>query len=373
MKGKNVNISNIEESIKYDYNEVRNSFNDIKNNNNKTDKIISFTGLLFRFLLKLIIIIIGLGVIIFGFISLINFVASLFNSGLVFPNIHFNISPVIFENLNNPLIAVLFFFILAIPVLLCIFIITKIIFRYKSNNTLIIIGSLLVWFFSIIALTITLPTTFLSSVLTNKNNYVTSFNKNHKTSVEYSSNKIISKDTLFITVNKNKFDLSDYEKEGRKFINIEDNVPAVIGIPKLIVEKSYSDKIILTIRKKLKNSNWDRHKNKSDDIEYNYEIKDSLLVLNEMFIDYYGESEEHYVDIILKVPVGKYIIFEPETNRMLDEDFSIINTNDSITELNNEMRSVIDNYTVLNKSNIINNMLIMTENGLNLNKKRNGL
>ncbi len=168
MKGKEATISNIEKSIKEEVNEVGESYNKFMNSKNERgeSRVESFGNVVASVLkvaLRVLVLLLGAVLIIGGIASLIGFVTSIaighsfmhggpWNFGW---DSDVNMTGLL-EHFVSPgaytvsLIAISV--LIGIPILLILFIGTKLLFRYKTNNKLIGLGTFGLWLAALIAL-----------------------------------------------------------------------------------------------------------------------------------------------------------------------------------------------------------------------------
>ena len=158
MRGKEANISNIEKTIKEEVNEVGASYNKFINTptgekgQTRRERFGDMVTSIFRVVLRIVVLIFGAALIICGIASLIGFVTtmtighSIFNGGPWNFGGHSDIDmSALLNNFVSPgahIISVIAISLLVgIPILLLLFIGTKLLFRYKTNNRLIGLGT----------------------------------------------------------------------------------------------------------------------------------------------------------------------------------------------------------------------------------------
>ncbi len=167
MRGQEATVKNIEKSIKEEVKEVKESYKKFKESDtySKGKKSVEAGGdvvyNIFKVLLKVFVIIVGVVLLLSGFFGLLGLISSMvighsFLSGwpMVWsPEIYM---PDFLGHLVEPGTVtwgmILAGIIAGIPMLAMLYIGTKLVFRYKSNNTAIGLGMVGIWFVALIAL-----------------------------------------------------------------------------------------------------------------------------------------------------------------------------------------------------------------------------
>jgi len=157
MRGEDVNIDNIKKTIKDEFQDVKKNYQKFRNSpsyergRDKINEAGSVLGSVLRVILKVIVIIIGVALIIGGLLTIIGLVGSLFISNTflgivpwgshVVPNFfHFYVGT---DTLNWLMISVAA--LVGIPLLALIYLGTKLVFRYKSNNAAVGLSAFALW------------------------------------------------------------------------------------------------------------------------------------------------------------------------------------------------------------------------------------
>ncbi|MDD2305144.1 MAG: PspC domain-containing protein [Prolixibacteraceae bacterium] len=313
MRGKEATISNIEKSIKEEVNEVGESYNKFANAKNEkgVSRIDSFgevVGSVLRVVLRVIVLIFGAVLIIGGIASLIGFIASMaignsfmhggpwnFGSG---SNVDMS---ALLNNFVSPgayAISLIAISILAgIPILLILFIGTKLLFRYKTNNRMIGLGAFGLWLAALIVLTVVAV------------NQVSNFGKQTSQTVtqkvECTQCKTLyleTADDLYESLIDNEISLD------RMKIATVNGKDKLLGHPRFTIEKSSSGEYLLLIKKQSRGSSTVDAQKNVEEIEYNFVQKDSTL----RFDPYYMLKDEarwrnQEIFLTLKVPEGKSV------------------------------------------------------------------
>lgn len=334
MKGQEPTVSNIEKSIKEEVKDVKESYNRFRNSatyEKGRDQMGRFGDVaynVFRVLLRIVIIAAGVLLIIFAFIGLIGFVTSMVIGQSIFhsvpwfhgvgPNFHmpdivnFFIAPGSMTILMTA-IAIL----IAIPLFGILFAGTKMVFRFKSNNKVIFLSSLVIWFVALI----TVVVVSVSQI------------KDYSKEITISQNQVIGCQnckTLYLEVEEDPYTYrsSHYNVDLERMRVVSgDNGPVLIGEPRLDIEESNSGEFVILIRKKSKGSDAENAKENVENIVYNFSQKDSVVT----FDPYYRLKDherwlDQEVDITVKVPKGKSVYLGERMERIIYDIENVSNT-----------------------------------------------
>lgn len=333
MRGEEATVSNIEKSIKEEVKEVKASFQRFKDSDTYEkgkDGVSRFGDLVYNVLrvsVKILVIIVGALLILTGFLGLLGFISTMlighsvlgnasWISGLG-PEIHM---PGFFDHfvssgsLTVAIIAIVL--LVAIPMMAILFIGTKMIFRYKTNNKIIGLASVGIWL-------VALFTLIFVSV-----GQIDNFSKKTSTTV---SNKIECQDckSLILELGNDKYEsFTDFEMDldRMKMIKV-DGDEILLGDPRLDIEKSNSDQFAIVIKKKARGKNQDEAQKNTEMIVYNFQQKDSVIT----FDPYYtlgdeGKWRNQEVDVVVKVPVGKTVYLDKNLVRVIYDIENVDNT-----------------------------------------------
>ncbi|NQU51387.1 MAG: PspC domain-containing protein [Bacteroidetes bacterium] len=334
MRGQEATVKNIEKSIKEEVAEVKESYKKFKESDtySKGKRGVESAGdvtyNIFKVLLKVTVVIIGVILIISGFFGLLGFVSSMvighsFVEGWPMiwgPEIHVN---GIFNHFVEPgtvtfgMIGI--GFLVGIPLLAMLFIGTKLVFRYKTNNTAIGLSMVGIWLISLVALIVVSA----SQV------------GNYKNRSSITDNQTISCDscqTLYLKLAEDKYEdyaELDFDINAFKMMVVDGN-EVMLGQPTLDVVKSGSDNFTIVIKKSARGNSRENAKETAEEIIYNYVLTDSTLLLDPYFLlDENGKWRDQDVDIIIKVPKGKAIYLGEETVEIIHDIENTSNTWDS--------------------------------------------
>lgn len=331
MRGEEATVKNIEKSIREEVNEVKESYRKFKNSDTYTKGKKSVEGAgdvtynVFKLILKVAVIIIGVILIISGFFGLLGMISSLaighsFVQGwpLVWgPEIHF---PDFFNYFVEPgavtfgMIAV--GLLAGIPLLALLFIGTKLVFRYKTNNTAIGLSMVGVWLVALVSLVIVSA------------GQVGNF-KAEASTVISNTLSCDSCQTLTLKMAEDKYE--DYAELDWNLNNFKAVVvngeEVLLGKPRLDVEKSGSDNFVITIKKYSRGRNRDEAREYTSSIIYNYQFSDSTLLFDPWFLlEEDGKWRDQEVQITVKVPEGKAIHLSEEMIQIIYDIENVSNT-----------------------------------------------
>lgn len=331
MRGQEATVKNIEKSIKEEVAEVKESYKKFKESEtySKGKKSVEGAGdvvyNIFRVILKIIVVIIGVILIISGFFGLLGFISSMvighsFVEGwpLVWgPEINL---PGVFNHFVEP--GTLTFGMIAlglltgIPLLAMLFIGTKLVFRYKTNNTAIGLGMVGVWLAALVSLVI------VSAGQVG----------NFKSRSSITENQTISCDsceTLYLRLAENKYeDYAELDLDINDFkVVVVDGEEIMMGQPRLDVERSGSENFTISIKKASRGKTREKAKESTEDLIYNYELKDSTLTFDPyFFLDENGKWRDQNVNITVKVPEGKAIYLGEDMVKIIHDIENTSNT-----------------------------------------------
>ncbi len=331
MRGQEANVKNIERSIKEEVKDVKESYKKFKESDaySKGRKSMETAGdatyNVFRIILKIFVVTIGVILVLFGFFGLIGFISSMiighsFLQGwpLVWgPEFYV---PGFFDHFVDPgtmtfgmLMAGL---LIGIPLLAVLFIGTKLIFRYKTNNTAIGLTMVGVWLIALVALAV------VSAGQVG----------NYKSRSSITNSEAISCDscqTLVLKLGEDKYEdyaKSDFEIENMKAV-VVDGEEVLLGLPRLNIEKSGNDNFTILVKKASRGKSRENAKESIDDIVYRYELKDSTIYFDPYFILEEGVKwRGQEVDITLKVPEGKAVYLDNDMVKIIHDIENVSNT-----------------------------------------------
>ncbi len=331
MRGQEATVKNIERSIKEEVKEVKESYKRFKESDtySKGKKGVETAGdvtySVFKVILKIFVVIIGVVLILSGFFGLLGFVSSMvighsFVQGwpLIWgPEIHV---PGFLNHFVEP--GTLTFGMIAmsllvgIPLLAMLFVGTKLVFRYKTNNTAIGLTMVGIWLIALVSIVV----------------LAASQVGNYKSKSSITSTQTISCDscqTLYLKLGEDKYD--DYAKLDFEIENVEIAVvngeEVMLGQPTLDVEKSGNEDFSILIKKASRGKTRETAKEASEDIIYKYVHTDSTLVFDPYFIIEEGiKWRGQEVEITVKVPEGKAVYLDDDMVKIIHDIENVSNT-----------------------------------------------
>jgi phage shock protein PspC (stress-responsive transcriptional regulator) len=329
MKGKEATVSNIQQSIKEEMTEVGDSFNRFKNatdadGNTRRERFGDMVTSIFRVALRVLVLLFGVGLLMVGIASLIGFITSMaighsFMQGgpWNFGN-HMDIDMSgVLQNFVSPgaftvsMIAISI--LVGIPILLILFIGTKLLFRYKTNNKVIGLGTFGLWLVALIALIIV--------AVNQVGNFGKQTSQTVSQKVECTQCKTLyleTTDDLYESLIDNQISLD------RMKIATVNGKEKILGHPRFTIEKSSTGEYLLLIKKRARGSSTEDAQKNVEQIDYNFVQKDSTLRLDPYyFLKDNAKWREQEVTMTLKVPEGKSIFLN---NKMAGIIYDIENT-----------------------------------------------
>lgn len=147
MKGENINVSNIERSIKDEYQEIKNGKGAAFAN-----RVGEGLGEVFSIIGKVLTIIIGVALFIGGIFMLFAFLSALFLPNLYPWRTGFMGLACTFTPLNLILGKVAILFLTGIPIIMIIYMAIKLLFSFRSNNKVIALSALSGWLLGLVML-----------------------------------------------------------------------------------------------------------------------------------------------------------------------------------------------------------------------------
>lgn len=327
MKGERVNISNIEKSIKDEYQEVKDNFDNMREKRGPQvrdgfDKGVDFAGSALRLVLKIILIILGLGLIITAFFSLLTFLGSVIFtttmigpfSGMDLPGMM--VPEMFFTGMGIKLFSLGLILVIGIPLVMLMFVGIKLLVKFKTNNKAIGLTALALWLAGIILI--------ISVGLTQAKSYISSGTTHGDTEVldDFGTN------TLYLRAEKNiDFDWRDAaDIDGVKVI-VQDDEKLVLGEPTLDIEKSNSDNFELILKRKSRGRTHGDAVENAGEIKYSWKQVDSLMIFDEYFTLPVGDKwRNQKLQIILKVPEGKAVFLDKSVDDIIHDIENVSNT-----------------------------------------------
>lgn len=325
MQGKEATVTNIAQSIKEEVNEVGDNYNKFVNSKNEkgTSRLDSFGDMVgsgLRVVLRIFILIFGAVLIIGGIASLIGFITSMavghsflhgggwnlgWNTDIDMATVlNYFVSPGAYA-ISLITIAIL----VGIPILMILFVGTKLLFRYKTNNKLIGLGAFGLWLAALIVL--------IFVAVNQAGNFGKQSSQTVTQKVECTTCK-----TLYLEVNDDLFETlidKDLSLNRMKIATINGK-EKLLGHPRFTIEKSSTGEFLMLIKKRARGSNSETAQKNVEDISYNLIQKDSTI----HFDPYYLLKEDakwrdQEVSLTLKVPEGKSVYLNPKMKDIIND------------------------------------------------------
>jgi len=355
MKGKEATISNIEKTIREDVNEVSENINRFKSSsssdgNTRRERFGDVVTSVFRVVLRVLVLFFGVILIIVGIASLIGFVTSMvvgssFINGGAWDfgwNSNVNLTGLLqqFISPGAYTIALIAIAILAgIPILLLLFVGTKLLFRYKTNNKMIGLGTFGLWLAALITLIVITVNQFGN------------FGKQTSQTITQKVDCTTCK-TIYLETSEDLYQslIEDHISLDRMKIAMVNGKEKMLGNPRFTIEKSSSDEFLLLVKKRARGSSTEDAQVNVEQIEYNFSQKDSTLKFDPYyFLKDNAKWREQEVSMILKVPEGKSIYLNANMTDIIDD---------------------IENTSNMYDPDMVNKTWIMTANGLALKDEK---
>lgn len=329
MRGEDATISNIQKTVQEEVNEVKKSFSKISGSEaaqkgkNLVDKAGHATVQVFKGLGRLAAVVFGSLFILAGFFGFVTFIASLTLGNTVFhgpvagmhPDV--DLSGFLSFVINPGLVSVsilLLVLLIGIPLLAILFVGTKLVFRYKTNNKVIGLGAFGIWLVA------------LAAMIAITAGQVSNFSQKNTTTSARPLTGMTCK-TLNIelgAVPGSVETAGDFRLEN--FVLVRQNGKNVLaGNPTLWIESTTSPDFSVLISKQARGKNASEIQNNLNNIQYEFTNTDSTLVLNRFFI--IGDQakwRKQEVVVTVKVPAGKQVHLGKDLDQ-LHFDFDNVN------------------------------------------------
>ncbi|MGE5427997.1 MAG: PspC domain-containing protein [Methylococcaceae bacterium] len=331
MRGMEATVSNIEKSIKEEMKEIGDNYNRFMNTpegekgTTRMDRMGDTLGGTFRVLLRVGVLILGIILILFAIGSLIGFVASMaighsflhggpwnFGGG---PDINMGTLINHFISPGAYTISVIAISLLAgIPILVLLFIGTKLIFRYHTNNRVIGLISFAVWLVALITLV------FVG--VNQAQNFSKQTSQTMTQKVECATCK-----TIYLDVNDDLYAsmIEEHISLDRMKVAEVNGKEKLLGHPSFTIEKSANEEFLLQVKKRSRGNSNENALQNMEQIDYNFTQKDSTLLFDPYYIlKDNAKWRNQEVNMVLKVPQGKSVFLGEKMKAIIND---IENTN----------------------------------------------
>jgi phage shock protein PspC (stress-responsive transcriptional regulator) len=327
MRGEKVNVSNIEKTIKEEYESVKENVKEgyekvrdskeFKKTKNVLDEILHVFGKIILVLLKIILSVIGFALILGGLVALSALSIGFFFSSSVFPlrflgpDVHS--FPELFGIFGDPtnltLISIALFFTIVIPIIAIIYGGIKMMFRFKANDKMIGLTAFVLWILSLV---------FLISMAAFEGWH---FNDSGRSGNTFEMKNFPS-DTLLVRINAHP-DIEGFSDDW--YTNYDDDwyilstADKIYGKIDLDVSPGNSRDWELSVRKKSQGRNNPEAVLNASRLDYDWEQEASTLILDPYFsLEKPNRWQAPSTRVTVIVPEGKYIRLDKNTRYFLD-------------------------------------------------------
>ncbi|MCL1821888.1 MAG: PspC domain-containing protein [Prolixibacteraceae bacterium] len=218
------------------------------------------------------------------------------------------------DSITPGVISLLLF--VGIPFAALFFIGAKMIFRFKSNNVAVGLGMVGLWFVAMIV--------FFFVSVGQVGNYKQQATLTNSETVLCNSCK-----TLYLEANPDAYDEYPYIdlNNSRSKIVRTGNENVVLGKPRINVKKSESDNIVILFKKRSRGNNMDDANRYIKEMEYSYQITDSLIHFDAYFQAGRRNKWRHQqMEITLKIPVGIGVYLGESMKEIIHDIDNVTNT-----------------------------------------------
>jgi len=332
MKGKKINISNIENTIKEDLHDLKDKFKNINNkgndsekkninNRNGFEKFIRFSITLFKYFFKSISIIIGIVFIFLGIFLLIGFISTFFNA---FP-IHISSDSVSISQISiTQLLEIIYpstlyilvtiigiILLIATPLIMFVYYGFKLVFGFKYSSKLIGVTTFSLWIIGLVLCIISSFQVF-----------------RHFSNKGIITEKVISKvdyeQKVFLNISTEGEEEYILNNTYHEFLNMgiasEGNTHFLIGKPKIeIIENDAKNEIEVLMYYASRGKHKEEALKNAKNILYEVNVKDTIISLPAYFtIKDEIKWRNQTLNIQIKVPSERNLIFSKSTKDYLD-------------------------------------------------------
>jgi phage shock protein PspC (stress-responsive transcriptional regulator) len=325
MRGEKVTVSNIEKSVKEEYESVKENVKrvskseEFQKTKNVFGEILRVIGQIFLVILKIILVIIGIAFVIAGMAAIMGIASFVFFKNALFPpdfwHLIFGVPFTQFFHLyahpgTFSLFSFAFFMVIAIPIIALIYGGIKLIFRFKANDKAIGLAGLVLWLLSLICI--------VTIIVYNGNEGTIS---GQTTDSEYLMP--FSSDTLMLYMERDpgikNFNDKWYYTDDEEWYTISD-ADKVYGKINIDIEFSDDRKFEILTRKISHSRSKIISVINAENIIYRYSQDDNKLYLDPYFaLNKIHKWNGPETELIIRVPQGKYIYLDETTKYFLDE------------------------------------------------------
>ncbi len=333
MKGKKINISNIESTIREDLNDIKEKFNEFKDEakdtfkgkkkRNGLDRFFRFIFLLIKYFAKSIGIIIGVSFIFLGIFLIIGFLSSFFN---IFPfhiggTEQINIGSISIPSLLNLFYPSDFFiyvsvigiiFLIATPLIMFIYYGFKLVFGFKYHSKLIGFTSFSLW---IIGLVLCLISAF---------QVARSFSSKAVATERYISH-IEPEQKIILDIKTDELQKLIYENEALQLGHLafanDTTGDILMGIPKIeITNNNNKNELEVLVLSSSRGENKETALKNAKGISYPIVVKDTIVEVPAYYIIHENlKWRQQVLKIQIKVPATSDVVYTRATREFLEK------------------------------------------------------
>lgn len=324
MKGKEATVSNIEKSIREEVKEIGDNYNrfmhtpDSERGTTRMDRFGDVLGSVLRVVLRVAVLIFGIALLIIAITSLIGFVTTMIMGHSFLHGGPWNFgwdSDINMASLVNHFVSpgaytisiIAISILVGIPILLLLFIGTKLLFRYKTNNKMIGFGTFALWLLALI--------TLIFVGVNQAGNFSKQTSQTITQKVECTNCK-----TIYLQTNDDLYSslIDEHITIERMKVAEVNGKEKLLGHPRFTIEKSTTGEFLLQIKKRARGSNTQNAQVNVEQIDYNFAQKDSTL----QFDPYYllkdnAKWRDQEVSMVLKVPEGKSVYLDEKMESII--------------------------------------------------------
>jgi len=329
MRGEDATISNIQKTVQDEVNEVKKSFSKINRSESVqrgkdiANKAGQATVQVAKGLGRVIAVFFGSLFILTGFLGFVAAMVSVAVGGSVFHSSVSGVNPDVDLSgllgfvVSPGLVSVsilLMVLLIGIPLLAILFVGTKLVFRYKTNNKLIGLGAFGIWLLALV------------SMMALTAGQVNNFNqKNTVSSMKPLNCQTVKTLSLELGTSPESVE-NNPDVRFEDFTLVKSNGENMLaGNPSLRIESTTAPDFSVMISKQARGKNAAEVQNNLNLIQYEFTSKDSTLVLNKFFtIGNQAKWRKQEVQITVKVPAGKQVHLGKDLDQ-LHFDFDNVN------------------------------------------------
>lgn len=348
MRGKDINVSNIEKTVREELNHIQSNMSKPDSTWNRISDFIreffNFLGVFLRGVLHVLRYVLGAFLIIMAIFFSIALIGALYFKNFAvhgeFNEYFSSVQDILYgiiSPLNADTLVFLLFIILVLPIAGLIYLGLKLLIRFQARQRWIVLILSVIWILSVIS--------FVILLFNEADNFRSEGSVRETITLTPSSNNILYIDAP-ATVEKDD-DFIEFFSHSRLFFPLTPGKKEdMAGVIKVDIEKTNSSVPELQIVREARGETNSEAIESAKTITVSYNQKDSLLSLDPFFRISNDERWKFYsTKIIVRIPVGTKIFIDESTKHLLH---NVRNVNDYWDE------------------QMINKTWIMTENGLEL-------